>query len=101
VELRARVKGEVFIRLRVLDPAYTAGKFAHPLNDGHASWDVGGSARYRRIEKNRKVIAEIEYAGEDNGWERHQADRAEVQSAFRPRGALIRAGASPEPFVSP
>src|SRR5438105_11506253 len=69
VELRARVRGEVFIRLRVLDPSYTAEKLAQMLNAGNASWEVGARARYHRIEKNGKVIAEIELADEDTRWE--------------------------------
>jgi hypothetical protein len=74
VALRARVKGEVFLRLRVLHPAYTAEKIAQLLNEGNGAWDAGDSARYHRIEKGGKVIAEIEYADEDTRWERYRAD---------------------------
>ena len=42
------------------------------------AWDTGDSARYHRIEKGGKVIAEIEYADEDTRWERYQADEAAV-----------------------
>jgi hypothetical protein len=74
VALRARVKGEVFLRLRVLHPAYTAEKIARLLNEGNGAWDAGASARYHCIEKAGKVIAEIEYADEDTRWERYRAD---------------------------
>jgi hypothetical protein len=74
VELRARVRGDVFIRLRVLHPAYSAEKIAKLLNEGNAQWDVGDSARYHRIEKGGKFIAEIEYADEDTYWERYEVE---------------------------
>ncbi|HLN27865.1 MAG TPA: hypothetical protein VK395_08980 [Gemmataceae bacterium] len=45
IALRARVR-EVAIRLRVVDPKYTAEKIARLLNQGNASWDVGRRARY-------------------------------------------------------
>jgi len=74
IALRAKVVGEVSIRLRVVDRNYTAEKIARLLNQGNASWDVGRSARYHQIEKNGKVIAEIECADEDTHWERYEAD---------------------------
>jgi hypothetical protein len=74
VELRARVKGEVRIRLRVLDPHYTAEKLAKLLNAGNPTWDVGDLARYHRIEKGGKVVAELEFADDDVYWEHYRAD---------------------------
>ena len=74
LDLRAKVRGEVLIRLRVLDPAYTAARIVKMLNAGNASWDVGQIARYYRIEKGGKVIAQIEYADEDTHWERYEAE---------------------------
>src|SRR5208282_801016 len=50
IALRARVRGEVAIRLRVVDPKYTAEKLARLLNQGNAAWDVGRRARYYQIE---------------------------------------------------
>jgi hypothetical protein len=74
VELRARVTGEVRLRLRVLDARYTAEKIAKLLNAGNQTWDVGDLARYHRIEKGGKVVAELEYADEDVNWEHYRAD---------------------------
>ncbi|HLN30043.1 MAG TPA: hypothetical protein VK395_20035 [Gemmataceae bacterium] len=74
IGLRARVRGEVAIRLRVIDPRYTAEKIARLLNQGNPSWDVGRRARYYQIEKNGHVIAEIEYADEDTHWERYEVE---------------------------
>jgi hypothetical protein len=74
VELRARVKGEVFIRLRVLDPRYSAARIVRMLNEGNTTWNVENAARYHRIQKNGKVIAEIEYADEDTYWEHYEAE---------------------------
>jgi len=74
IDLRAKVRGEVLIRLRVFDPAYTARKIVRLLNAGNASWDVGEVARYYRIERGGKVIAQIEYADEDTHWERYEAE---------------------------
>jgi hypothetical protein len=74
VELCARVKGEVLIRLKVFDSGYSAQKIARLLNSGNVSWDVGTGARYHRVEKNGKLIAEIELADEDTYWERYEAN---------------------------
>ena len=74
VELRAEVRGEVTIRLRVFDPVYTPKKLAKLLNRGNAMWDVGNGARYHHIEDGGKVVAEIEFADEDWHWENYQAD---------------------------
>ena|SRR5438132_5084493 len=68
VHLRAKVRGRVVIRLRVLDRRYTADKIVQLLNAGNALWDVGDPARYHRIKKDGKVIAEIEHADEDIQW---------------------------------
>lgn len=73
IELRAQLKGEVFIKLRILDATYTAEKIAKLLNAGNALWDVGDAARYHRIEHRGKLIAEIQYADEDMHWERYEA----------------------------
>ena len=35
-------------------------------------------ARYHRVKKNGRVIAEIEYADEDCQWERYQADERQL-----------------------
>ena len=74
VELLARVTGEVRIRLRVLDAHYTAEKLAKLLNAGNPMWDVGDLARYHRIAKGGKVVAELEFADEDVNWEHYRAD---------------------------
>jgi len=74
IALRARVRGEVAIRLTVIDSKYTAEKIARLLNQGNASWDVGRRARYYQIEKHGKVIAEIEYADEETYWDRYEAE---------------------------
>jgi hypothetical protein len=74
VHLRAKVRGQVLIRLRVLDRRYTADKIVRLLNAGNALWDVGDPARYHRIQKDGKVIAEIEYADEDIEWCRYEPD---------------------------
>ena len=74
VELTARVTGEVRIRLRVHDAHYTAEKLAKLLNAGNPTWDVGDLARYHRIEKGGKVVAELEDADEEVNWEQYQAD---------------------------
>jgi hypothetical protein len=74
IELNARVKGEVLIRLKVFDSGYSAQKIAKLLNSGNVSWDVGPGARYHRVEKNGKLIAEIELADEDTYWERYEAN---------------------------
>jgi hypothetical protein len=74
VSLLARMKGKVYLRLRVLDPHYTAGDIAALLNAGNESWEGGEGARYHRVKKHGRVIAEIEYADEDVQWERYQAD---------------------------
>jgi hypothetical protein len=74
VQLRAKVRGRVFIRLRVLDRRYTADKIVRLLNAGNALWDVGDPARYHRIQKDGKVIAEIEYADEDFEWCHYEPD---------------------------
>ena len=71
---RARVRGEVAIRLTVIDPRYTAEKIARLLNQGNPSWDVGRRARCYQIEKNGRVIAEIEYADENTHWDRYEAE---------------------------
>jgi len=44
----------------VFDSGYSAQKIAKLLNSGNVSWDVGTGARYHRVEKNGKLIAEIE-----------------------------------------
>jgi hypothetical protein len=72
VDLRAQVSGAVTVRLRVLDPAYTAKRVARLLNAGNASWDVGDPARYHRIQVGGRVIAEIEFADEDTRWQRYE-----------------------------
>ena len=74
VSLLARVKGKVYLRLRVLDPHYTAEDVAKLLNAGNESWEGAEGARYHRVKKNGRVIAEIEFADEDFQWERYQAD---------------------------
>lgn len=74
VELRARITGEVRIRLRILDAHYTAEKLAKLLNAGNPMWDVGDLARYHRIVKGGKVVAELEFADEDFNWEHYRAD---------------------------
>ena len=74
VSLLARVKGRVYLRLRVLDPHYTAEDIADLLNAGNDSWEGVEAARYHRIKKHGRVIAEIEFADEDLQWERYQAD---------------------------
>ena len=74
VELRARITGEVRLRLRVLDGHYTAEKLAKLLNAGNSTWDVGDLARYHRIVKGGKVVAELEFADEDFNWVHYRAD---------------------------
>src|SRR4051794_5765061 len=74
VELYAQVRGEVRIRMKLLDPNYTAEKLAKLLNAGNALWDVGDPARYHRVEKGGKLIAELEYVDEDTHWEQYRAD---------------------------
>jgi hypothetical protein len=74
VELRARITGEVLIRLRVLDPRCTPEMLARLLNAGNALWDVGDLARYHQIGKGGKIVAELEQADEDINWEHYQVD---------------------------
>ncbi len=56
VPLRAKVRGQVYIRLRVLDRKYTAEKIVQLLNAGNALWDVGDPARYHRIVKRQLFL---------------------------------------------
>ena len=72
------MKGKVYLRLRVLDPHYTAEDIAELLNAGNESWEGGEAARSHRFKKNGRVIAEIEYADEDCQWERYQADERQL-----------------------
>jgi hypothetical protein len=74
VTLRARVKGKAVIRLLVHNSSYTAEDIAELLNRGNEAWEGGEGARYHRIKKNGRVIAEIEFADEDIQWERYQAE---------------------------
>jgi hypothetical protein len=74
VELRAQVTGEVIIRLRLVDPSCTAKKLADLLNRGNAVWDVGDPARYHRIAKGGRVLAEIEDADEYIDWEQYRVE---------------------------
>lgn len=72
VTLRARVKGDVLIRLRIVDKSYSAEDIAELLNKGNESWEGIQAARYHRVMKGARIIAEIEFADENIHWERYR-----------------------------